>query len=127
MRRLCRNCAACAVTDDGAMRCEKLNKPIAATDNPPLDSTCWTKREKLSGEALSLARARAGRSGGGGRPKGYGNGRAPTKQLSIRLPDYQVLAAYSDMKFCPLVHTVHLLCKSLVKQYPDIKPEAWVD
>lgn len=127
MRRLCKNCESFAVdAANGVMRCERRNIELNEKSNPPIDSDCWTRRPKLSSGELSKIRAKSGRMARG-RPKGSGTGRTPTKQLCLHLTDYQVLTAYSEMKDFPLVKTIHLLCSSLVKQYPELRlrPEGW--
>ena len=126
MKKLCKNCESFAVDEDGKKKCRFLDVERDDFSTPPPESACWTKRPKLSGSDLSKVRSEAGRKGGG-RPKGSGNGRTPTKQASLHLTDYQVLMGYSEIKKIPLVKTIHLLCRSLIKQYPEIKPEGWVD
>ena len=125
MKKLCKNCESFAVDEDGKKKCRFLDVERDDFSTPPPESACWKKRPKLSGSELSKVRSEAGKKGG--RPKGYGKGRSPTRQASLRLMDHQVLSAYSEKKQIPLAQTVHLLCRSLIKQYPDLNPEGWVD
>lgn len=125
MRRLCKNCESFAVKEDGVKVCTYLNVARDETSNPPPESSCWKRKARLSGIELSAKRSECGRKGG--RPKGTGKGRAPTKQASLRLLDHTVLMAYAQMKNLPLVDAIHRLCKSLIKQYPQLKPDGWAE
>ena len=81
-----------------------------------------SEKKKLTPEELSAVRSRAGRLGGlkGGRKKGSGNGRAPTKTLTAREPDYNILSAYANMRGIAIAEAVHLLCLGIAKKYPDL-------
>ena len=124
MRKLCRNCESFVVAD-GKTVCKCLDIERTDTDNPPPESMCWKKRPKLSGDALSLLRSQSGRKGG--RPAGYGKGRSPTKQASLRAMDHAVLSAYARLKGTSMADSVHRLCGSILIKYPQLKPENWVD
>lgn len=124
MRKLCKNCESFA-SEDGKAWCNYLNVERTDRDNPPYESICWKPRPRLSGDALSLARSEAGKLGG--RKKGYGRGRAPTKQASLRLLDHNVLMAYSQMKKQSFAQTIHIVCNNLIKNYPNLRPDGWVD
>lgn len=125
MKRLCRNCASCSIDNNDTLYCVYLNTPLAQDANPPPNSVCWERKPKLSGEALSLIRSRAGMKGGS--RSGYGNGGTPTQQTCIRKMDHDVLKGYAALKNISLAETVHRLCLSLTKQYPDLKTELWRD
>lgn len=71
----------------------------------PKPSRIRTEEERL---ALSAKRSAAGRKGG--RVAGYGKGRAPTKTLTVRKPDYDVIVALSDMRKVAIAEAIHILC-----------------
>ena len=82
-------------------------------------------KRKLSPEELSLVRSAAGRKGG--LKSGYGKGRAPTRTATVRLHDYKVLVAYAGMKKSSIAGMFHLVAKSVVAKYPQLKPPEWID
>ena len=83
------------------------------------------EKKKLTREELSRVRSAAGRKGG--RKAGYGHGRAPTKTMMVRLPDYNILSAYADLRGFSLAEGIHRLCVGLTKKYDELKKFAPVD
>lgn len=76
------------------------------------------KKEKLTKEELSRVRSIAGRKGG--RKSGYGKGRAPTKTVTVRKADYDILVAYADLRQFPIAEGIHRLCVGLTKKYSEL-------
>ena len=77
------------------------------------------KKEKLTKEELSMVRSLAGRKGGS--KSGYGKGRAPTKTVTVRKADYDILVAYADLRQFPIAEGIHRLCVGLTKKYDELK------
>lgn len=83
---------------------------------------------------LSAARSRAAKMrkhNRGGRPAGSqkdpSKKAVPTRSLTIREPDYLVLRKYALEKGVTIAEATHRLARSLLKNYPTLKPECWVD
>ena len=78
-------------------------------------------KKKLTPEELSAVRSRAGRAGAAARKaRGECKGRAPTKTLTAREPDYNILSAYANMRGIAIAEALHLLCLGIAKKYPDL-------
>lgn len=98
-------------------------------------------KNKLTREELSKIRAEAARKGiearkakgykGVGRKKGWTKDPAlkaiPARTLTVREPDYQVIRRFAFTKEVPIVEAMHKLATSILKNYPDLKPEGWID
>lgn len=83
---------------------------------------------------LSEARSRAAKmrkNCRGGRPAGSVKDPSakaiPTRSLSIREPDYQVIRKFAFGKNVTIAEATHMLASALLKNHPDLKPEGWVD
>lgn len=99
------------------------------------------KKPKLTKEELSAIRAKAGAKGAealrksgnfkGGRKKGWTKDPAlkaiPPRSLTVRDPDYQVFRKFAFAKEVPIVEAMHKIAASILKNYPDLKPEGWID
>jgi len=124
MNRLCKTCTFFA-NENGKTLCKKNNVERDITDEAPPEFACWVRKPKPSPTELSHIRSLNGRKGG--RPKGTGKGKEPTKQIQVKEIDHSVLSSYAQKKKTSISDTVHRVCKSLVCKYPDIKPENWKD
>jgi hypothetical protein len=91
------------------------------------NDTCYERRQKkkLTPQELSLVRSNAGRKGG--RVSGYGKGRAPTKTMTIRRLDYEVITAYAKKLNYSIAETIHKISKSITIKHPDTKPKGWIE
>ena len=125
MQRLCKNCNSFPRFATGVCKCAFLGIDVDPTSAPPPDKNCWSKRRKLTPEELSRVRSAAGRKGGS--RSGYGQGRMPTQQTSLRKMDHDVLANYAQTKNISMAEAVHRICKTLVAKYPNLKTEYWRD
>ena len=77
-----------------------------------------TEKKKLTPEELSRIRSEAGRKGG--RAAGYGKGRAPTKTMTVREPDYHIIVNYADAKQISIAEALHRICEGLKAKYPEL-------
>lgn len=98
-------------------------------------------KQKLTREELSRVRAEAARKGvearkavgykGVGRKKGWTKDPAlkaiPPRSLTVREPDYQVFRKFAFKKEVPIVEGMHRIAASVLRNYPELKPESWVD
>ena len=126
MRKLCRRCNNYIPNAEGNSGiCRLDGTPRECYHMPPLEVDCWRKKVRASGAERSALCAAAGRLGG--RPKGSGKGRTPAMQVSILATDHKVLFAYAQKLGCSLRAAIHKICKSIINQYPDTKPEDWKD
>lgn len=75
-------------------------------------------KKKITPEELSRIRSEAGRKGG--RAAGYGNGRAPTKTITVREPDYHILVNYADAQQISIAETIHRICEGLKAKSPEL-------
>lgn len=127
---LCKTCVSYEPQKDGTIRCEYSGKIIDPESSPMFGDeagTCYERksRRKLTPAQLSLVRSKAGRKGG--RAAGYGKGRAPTKQLSIRLHDYKVFCGYSQKNGLAFAEQFHVITRKIVANHPELKPPDWID
>lgn len=124
----CKTCVSYSVDEKGCAVCEYSGHVIERESSPLYDNgQCYERRshEKLSPSELSLARSNAGKKGG--RTAGYGKGRSPTKQMSVRLHDYNVFSAYAKKERRALAEQFHVIMRQVVTKYPELKPDGWID
>ena len=122
----CKTCVSYTPNADGTVVCEYSGKSIDV-ESKPLYDACYEKRQKkkLSPAELSMVRSIAGKKGG--KKAGYGKGRAPTKQMSVRLPDYKVFVGYSRKKNHAMAEQFHLVASQMLEEHPELKPPEWID
>ena len=124
----CKNCTSYVPQPDGSVICEYSGKVITADSSALFDDgACYErkKKPKITPAELSKIRSAAGRKGG--RAAGYGKGRAPTKQLSVRLHDYNAFSNYSQRNGFALAEQFHDIAKKIVIKHPELKPPDWID
>ena len=81
-------------------------------------------KPKLSREELSRIRSEAGRAGGKKRHENA-KGRFPTRTMTVREPDYNVISAVAEIRQCSLAEAVHRFCVGWLKNHPDKAPQGW--
>lgn len=125
---LCKTCVSYQPQKDGSVVCDFSGATIEKNSQPLYENgTCYERKQKkkLTPQELSLIRSTAGRKGG--RTAGYGKGRAPTKQMSVRLHDHKVFTEYSRKKGHAVAEQFHIIASEIVKKYPELKPPEWID
>ena len=125
---MCKTCVSYEPQNDGTILCEYSGKLIDPESSPMFDGgACYERKvkKKLTPAELSLIRSKAGRKGG--KAAGYGKGRAPTKQLSIRLHDYKVFSCYSQKNGLAFAEQFHVITRKIVANHPELKPPDWID
>lgn len=124
----CKTCVSYRTDEKGCTVCEYSGHVIERDSSPLYDNgQCYERKEraKLSPSELSLARSNAGKKGG--RTAGYGKGRAPTKQMSVRLHDYNAFVAYAKKKRRAMAEQFHIIMRQVVMKDPELKPKDWID
>ena len=124
----CKTCVSYQPQADGSFVCNLKRVTIEKSARSSIENdTCYERRQKkkLTPQELSLVRSNAGRKGG--RVSGYGGGRAPTKTMTIRQLDYEVITAYAKKLNYSIAETIHKISKSITIKYPDTKPKGWIE
>lgn len=125
--RKCGNCAN-AECQDGEYLCEIDGTHVDPECCPRLyDGFCWSKRDKQekTPEEISTMRSEFGRMGGLARAKSCKKlSRSP---ISAYTMDRDVLLEYGKMNGMKIVGVIHNICRFILQNHPEIKPDGWVD
>ena len=124
----CKTCVSYQPQADGLFVCDHSGATIEKNGQPLYENgACYERKQKkkLTPQELSLVRSNAGRKGG--RVSGYGGGRAPTKTMTIRQLDYEVITAYAKKLNYSIAEAIHKISKSITIKYPDTKPKGWIE
>jgi len=81
-------------------------------------------REKKSAAEISEVRRKAAVKSVEVR-RAKAKGRSPTKTLTCRPLDYEVIDALAKLRSITIVEALHRLCASWLKNHPDKKPAKW--
>ena len=114
----CKTCTNIICTNGDCHFCKKTGKEV----NPDTSFDCEfynkAQKPKKTAEELSLIRSESGRKGG--KKAGYGSGRAETKQMSVRIGDWEMFGLFSKKMEVSMAEAFHRICVNIAKKHPDL-------
>ena len=114
---MCKNCANIVAGENGSFFCKELGEETKPGRSFACESYMKTLKVKKTAEELSLIRSQAGRKGG---KSLYRGGRAPTKQMSVRLQDWEIFGRMAEKHGVSMSEAFHRICNNIVARNPDL-------
>lgn len=114
---MCKNCANIVAGKNGSHFCTERGEETTPDRSFACESYAKAPKQKKTPEELSLIRSQAGRKGGRSLFRG---GRAPTKQMSVRLNDWEIFGRMAEKHGVSMSEAFHRICENIVKANPDL-------
>lgn len=116
----CKTCANILACENGSHFCRERGEETTPDRSFACETYASSKRKKTK-EEISLIRSQAGRKGGKSLFRG---GRSPTKQMSVRLEDWEFFGMFASSRKMSMAEVFHRICVGIRMDHPDLEKQS---